>query len=975
MKTIQCPNCDEALSRKAKYCPRCGESPTSLGKTLSRLSIQQDETGNSAYLSQAHNAEHPVERNRARHFLPGGRRQRTSTPMDGDTWQRIHPGLITSSLATELQDEPQSIAVNDVETPLTQQETWQKVVETPSNHTPASYPPRPPQSHAPWRFIPYARRLSPVVLFWISIIVLLLFVGGGVFGISKTLGHPSTNHNLSLQVNPHTAAIGAIITLRGANFTPSGHVGLTRDNAIPLVDSGGAVIIQADKQGNFTDTVLVTADWGDGSHTINAEDAFTHKTISFPIIVVGHGSALRPAHLALTASSLNLGSGDQATNTMKTLTLTNDGSGQIIWSSSTSQSWLLISPQSGTLASGMHEQIAIAADRAGLPVGSYTAHVLFSSNVGNITLPINMQVTALQAGNYAVLELAPAVLSFNGSDDGPTPTAQTITISDPGVFPLSWQATSNASWLTVSPGSGSIEAAGDETATVSVNTSTLLPGTYHSVLTFQAQSSDGVLHSIQSIYVSITIVPRCSLQVTPAILAFTAASQQATPASKTVSLSASASCAATLKWTATKNASWLTLSSTSGTTPTSLTIGIASAGLQTGVYNSSITFSSASGTQIVLVSFAPGQTTAPETGTTPTAGTSPPCTLQSPSVAEQDFAAQVGTNPATQSFTAKVGGSCNGNVTITPTVPAADSGWLSVTNTSGPVLAGATASFTVQVTSANLTANNYSSTITLTGSNGGQTITGSPQTVSVHLEVDPAPTLTVNTPSLNFDVTGGSTSQSVTIGSASTQQLNWTAALSADAPAFVSLTTSSGNTSSTNNTLTVTVNATNATPGTYSATITISGTNASSGATAQGTAVAVTITVAQPALQLSSTNLTISTAGVASQPIVLSNAGGGILTWSVGVGSLPGWLSVDLSGGSNVAGASTQVTFSADATGLTTSPAPAEVTIIPSVGPAQIVTVTLIVASATPTDTSTVVVSLSTTPTPSAEPTAAATNS
>ena len=973
MKTIQCPNCDEELSRMAKYCPRCGESPTSPGKSLSHLQTQQDETAHSTYSSRAFNIERPVERNRARFFLPRSHRQRTSTPINGNTWRRVHPDLITSSLAAELQNGPQHVEINDADIPLTQQETWQKVVETPTNHTPASYPPRPPQSHTPFRSMLYGRRLPPTVLFWVSVITLILFVGGGAFGISKTLGHSSpTNHNLSLQVNPHIAAIGAIIALRGANFAPFGHVGLTRDNAIPLIDSGGAVIIQADKQGNFTDTVLVTADWGDGSHTINAEDAVTHKTISFPMIVVGKGGAMRPAHLALTVSNLNLGSGDQATNTTKTIKLTNDGSGQIIWSSTTSQSWLLISPQSGTLTSGMHEQIAIAADRAGLPVGSYTAHVLFSSNVGNITLPITMQVTALQAGDHAVLELAPAVLSFNGNDGGATPTAQTITISDPGVFPLSWQATSNASWLTVSPHSGSIEASGDQTASVSVNTSTLLPGTYNGTLTFQAKSVNSVLHSKQSIYVSITIVPRCSLQVTPAILAFTAASLQATPASKSVNLSASASCTAALKWSAAKNASWLTISSTSGTTPASLAIGVATAGLQTGVYNSSITFSSASGAQIVLVSFTLGQTTAP--GTTPTAGASPPCTLQSPSVSGQNFVAQVGTNPAVQSFTVGVGGSCSGNVTITPTVPTSDIGWLSVTNTSGPVLSGATAHFTVQVTSANLTANNYSSTITLVGSNGGQTITGSLQTVTINLAVDAAPALTVNSPSLNFDLRNGSTSQSVTINSAGAQLLNWTAGLSLSAPTFVSLTPSSGNTSSTNNTLTVTVNATNVASGTYSATVTIQGTAASSAAAAQGTSVTLTITVEQPALQLSSTSLTFSTSALTPQSITLTNTGGGTLTWSVG--SLPSWLSVAQASGSDTAGTSTQVTFSANATGLTASPAPAQITITPSVGSVQTVTVTLVVVSPTPTNTSTatVVANFSATPTPLAGPTAITNN-
>ena len=123
---------------------------------------------------------------------------------------------------------------------------------------------------------------------------------GGFFGVSGTLGHGSLSAaqgNVSLQITPGDVAVGATMTLRGTNFTPHGRIGLTRDSSVPVADTGGQVVIEADAAGNFSDTAIVGQDWGIGSHTINAEDATTHKIATFPIRVGGQGVDLRPAHL------------------------------------------------------------------------------------------------------------------------------------------------------------------------------------------------------------------------------------------------------------------------------------------------------------------------------------------------------------------------------------------------------------------------------------------------------------------------------------------------------------------------------------------------------------------------------------------------------------------------------------------------------------------------------------------------------
>ena len=179
-------------------------------------------------------------------------------------------------------------------------ETWQKVVETPirsaSSASTSATVSSPPITLLVLRNMPDTGRshVSPVLLFWCSVIVIFFFVGGGVFGIVGTLGrgHIASAAGAFLEITPGDVAIGATVNLRGSGFSPRAQVGFTRDTAIPVVDTNGVTIITTDGDGNFTDTVIVGSDWANGTHTINAEDAITHKLTSSPIQVTGMGDLL-----------------------------------------------------------------------------------------------------------------------------------------------------------------------------------------------------------------------------------------------------------------------------------------------------------------------------------------------------------------------------------------------------------------------------------------------------------------------------------------------------------------------------------------------------------------------------------------------------------------------------------------------------------------------------------------------------------
>ncbi len=112
--------------------------------------------------------------------------------------------------------------------------------------------------------------LSTNLYSWMSILVLLCLLLGGVFGLAVAYGRgyltqaTHTSHVFALNVTPSNVAVGVIITLHGTAFSLNGKIALTRDTNITLIDTSGTNIIHADSQGSFNDTAIVDPTWGAG---------------------------------------------------------------------------------------------------------------------------------------------------------------------------------------------------------------------------------------------------------------------------------------------------------------------------------------------------------------------------------------------------------------------------------------------------------------------------------------------------------------------------------------------------------------------------------------------------------------------------------------------------------------------------------------------------------------------------------------
>src|SRR3989440_4732879 len=401
-------------------------------------------------------------------------------------------------------------------------------------------------------------------------------------------------------------------------------------------------------------------------------------------------------------------------------------------------------------------------------------------------------------------------------------------------------------------------------------------------------------------------------------------------------------------------ANWVTVDTTSqtiqpGALPDTIHVSVDTTNLAAGNQSATLTISSNGGSAQVAIALVINQPTPAKQ----------PCTLSAPSSSNETFNASMGSDPAAQTLTIGASGSCSSGVTITPTVTTASGrGWLAVSPSSAPLTNGSTA-FTITVTSSRLSPGSYTGTISLAAESGNSAISGSPQTVGVALTVtEVPPVLAVSPGTLAFSLSNGdsATARAFTISNTGGASFNWAATLDANAPSFVSLSPGAGTnlTASANTCVKVNVNPSPVEAGNNAATVTINATDPLTGQSVKGSpaTVPVTITITvPPSMQLSTTSLTFtpnSCVYPASGDITLKNTGGGTLSWTVGdpvypSGEPTGWLSVTPTSGSDGAGGPTNVKFSADGTGSRIQLGvvyTATVTVTPSVGDAQTITVT-----------------------------------
>lgn len=202
---------------------------------------------------------------------------------------------------------------------------------------------------------------------------------------------------------------------------------------------------------------------------------------------------LSPIKLAFVASQGGTNPPGQA------VAISNAGTGKLSWSVSTDAPWLSLSATSGTGA-GSFTAMAIV---PGLAAGTYSGNVTVAATGATNTpqtIPVSLTVSAQSApttGSTSTISLSPALLSLSAPQGGNNPSGA-VAISNTGTGILSWTASTDAPWLSVSQGSGTAPSSFVALA----NITGMAAGTYAATINVTAT---GAINTPQSLPVTLTV--------------------------------------------------------------------------------------------------------------------------------------------------------------------------------------------------------------------------------------------------------------------------------------------------------------------------------------------------------------------------------------------------------------------------------------------------------------------------------------
>lgn len=286
--------------------------------------------------------------------------------------------------------------------------------------------------------------------------------------VSEPVGFTSS---LRCKINATIIAVGPPAATAGRTVNAGTSITIT-GAAFGSQCSGCKVV--ATPSGSSTGQQLTTTAWSNNSITANLP-ANLSGLVTILVAAVSGSDAMTimvnpQSSLAVTPSSLQFAyTVGGAAPDAQTVQIANGGTGTLAWSATASDTWLTVSPGSGTAPS----TLSIAVSTAGLAAGTYTGSIQIAAT-GASNTPASIGVTLIVTDVAPALAVTPSTLSFQFANGGAAPAAQNVAIANTGGGSLAWTASSNAYWLAVSEASGNAPA----TLAVSVKPVNLSAGTY-----------------------------------------------------------------------------------------------------------------------------------------------------------------------------------------------------------------------------------------------------------------------------------------------------------------------------------------------------------------------------------------------------------------------------------------------------------------------------------------------------------------
>ena len=184
---------------------------------------------------------------------------------------------------------------------------------------------------------------------------------------------------------------------------------------------------------------------------------------------------ISPPSLSFTAQQ---GSSNPAA---QTLAISNTGGGTLPWSVSHDATWLSHTPGTGTGTGTVTISVTTGTLTAGTHNGVVT---LYATGAPSVTVPVAFTITPGATTASTTINVNPSSLSYAATQGAANPVNQNISLTNTDGT-LNWTVTDDASWLVVSPASGT----GSKTLTTSINTAGLTAKTYNGTLTVSAGTS------------------------------------------------------------------------------------------------------------------------------------------------------------------------------------------------------------------------------------------------------------------------------------------------------------------------------------------------------------------------------------------------------------------------------------------------------------------------------------------------------
>lgn len=325
----------------------------------------------------------------------------------------------------------------------------------------------------------------------------------------------------------------------------------------------------------FVDPASVTtAGTFQGSITISADAT---PAVTIPVTLNATGQVT----LSVSASQLNFTlPGPGQTPPAQTFTVSSSGPSEVPFTATaiSGSPYVLVSQSSDRTPA----IITVALNIMGLPLGVTTGMVQITANATNS--PVNVPVT-INPNVQSTLQVFPAQLAFNYATGTPPPQAQSFNVSSttPGLQFTTTQSPGTP-WLVVA--NAASQAPGQ--VVIAVNPVGLAPGARSGFVILTPVGGGAPVQ----VPVAFTITSAVSnLVLSPPTLNFNFQIGGGAPQEQTIAVNSSrldAPLAFTAAISSVSGASWLRISSTTGTTPGFFSVGLNTQNLNDGTYNATI---------------------------------------------------------------------------------------------------------------------------------------------------------------------------------------------------------------------------------------------------------------------------------------------------------------------------------------------------------------------------------------------------